>query len=140
VSRPFEDQQGWHIVKIDQLRKRRPPSLEDLRDTIERYLKSQQLEKILKQLRGQAEIVKRNPARSSSMDKPAARTAPALERVVEAPASALAPDPASALTETHNAPAPVLPDATPPASAPKPATTTPAATTPAKPAPATPTP
>jgi len=140
VSRPFEDQQGWHIVKIDQLRKRRPPSLEDLRDTIERYLKSQQLEKILKQLRGQAEIVKRNPARSSSMDKPAARTAPAPERVVEAPASALAPDPASALTETRNVPAPVLPDVTPPASAPKPATTTPAATTPAKPAPAPPTP
>ena len=126
VSRPFEDQQGWHIVKIDQLRKRRPPSLEDLRDTIERYLKSQQLEKILKQLRGQAEIVKRNPARSSSMDKPAARPAPAPERVVEAPASPLAPDPASALTETRNAPA--LPTATP------------AATTPAKPAPASPTP
>jgi peptidyl-prolyl cis-trans isomerase C len=138
VSRPFEDQQGWHIVKIDQLRKRRPPSLEDLRDTIERYLKSQQLEKILKQLRGQAEIVKRNPARSSSMDKPAARPAPAPERVVEAPASPLAPDPASALTETRNAPA--LPTATPPASEPKPATTTPAATTPAKPAPASPTP
>lgn len=138
VSRPFEDQQGWHIVKIDQLRKRRPPSLEDLRDTIERYLKSQQLEKILKQLRGQAEIVKRNPARSSSMDKPAARPAPAPERVVEAPASPLAPDPASALTETRNAPA--LPTATPPASEPKPATPTPAATTPAKPAPASPTP
>ncbi len=136
VSRPFEDQQGWHIVKIDQLRKRRPPSLEDLRDTIERYLKSQQLEKILKQLRGQAEIVKRNPARSPRMDKPPARPAPAPERVVEAPASPLAPDPASALTETRNAPA--LPTATPPASEPKPAT--PAATTPAKPAPASPTP
>jgi len=45
VSRPFEDQQGWHIVKIDQLRKRRPPSLEDLRDTIERYLKASSLRK-----------------------------------------------------------------------------------------------
>jgi peptidyl-prolyl cis-trans isomerase C len=27
VSRPFEDSQGWHIVKIEELRKRRPPSL-----------------------------------------------------------------------------------------------------------------
>lgn len=135
VSRPFEDQQGWHIVKIDQLRKRRPPSLEDLRDTIERYLKSQQLEKILKQLRGQAEIVKRNPARSSSMDVPAARPAPAPS--LETPAAPLAADPAPAVPETHAAPAPAA--TTPAIAAPKPTapkpTTTPA---PAAPSPGTP--
>jgi peptidyl-prolyl cis-trans isomerase C len=76
VSRPFEDSQGWHIVKIEQVRKRRPPSIDALRETIERYLKSQQLEKILKDLRARAEIVKRNPARSPRLDAPAA-TAPA---------------------------------------------------------------
>lgn len=135
VSRPFEDQQGWHIVKIDQLRKRRPPSLEDLRDTIERYLKSQQLEKILKQLRGQAEIVKRNPARSSSMDVPAARPAPAPP--LETPAAPLAADPAPAVTETPDAPAPAATtpaNAAPKPTAPKP-TTTPA---PAAPSPGAP--
>ena len=79
VSRPFEDAKGWHIVKIEQVRKRRPPSIDVLRETIERYLKSQQLEKILKDLRADAEIVKRNPSRSSSLDAPAA-TAPARAR------------------------------------------------------------
>ena len=144
VSRPFEDQQGWHIVKVDQLRKRRPPSLEDLRDTIERYLKSQQLEKILKQLRGEAEIVKRNPARASGMDKPAARPAqaPAADPVLETP-SPVTPDPAAALSAppTATAPAAAAPVVTPPASTPKPATTTPPTKpTPAKPTPATPAP
>lgn len=135
VSRPFEDQQGWHIVKVDQLRKRRPPSLEDLRDTIERYLKSQQLEKILKQLRGQAEIVKRNPARASSMDKPAARPAPApTQPAIETPASPLAADPAPAVVE---APTAAKPAATPPAVA-APATTKPATPKPATPSPGTP--
>ena len=143
VSRPFEDQQGWHIVKVDQLRKRRPPSLEDLRDTIERYLKSQQLEKILKQLRGQAEIVKRNPARASSMDKPAARPAPApaADPVLETP---LTPDPAAVLPATPDAATPATPDpapaAAPPASTSKPATVTPAKPAPAKPTPAKPNP
>ena len=149
VSRPFEDQQGWHIVKVDQLRKRRPPSLEDLRDTIERYLKSQQLEKILKQLRGQAEIVKRNPARASSMDAPAARPAPAAapQAASETPASPLEAEPAPVL-ETRDAPPPAAtkPAASQPAG-PAPQATTPtvaapkpAATKPAAPKPATPTP
>ena len=150
VSRPFEDQQGWHIVKVDQLRKRRPPSLEDLRDTIERYLKSQQLEKILKQLRGQAEIVKRNPARASSMDAPAARPAPAAapQAASETPASPLEAEPAPVVTETRDvsAPAATKPAASQPAGPATPATTPtvappkPAATKPAAPKPATPTP
>lgn len=139
VSRPFEDQQGWHIIKVDEVRKRRPPSLEDLRETIERYLKSQQLEKILKQLRGQAEIVKRNPARAASMDKPAApRAAP---QAAQDPAFAAPADPADVATppsgtpgaiETQPAPAPAI---TPKPETPKPAAPKPAATTPATPAP-----
>lgn len=86
VSRPFEDTQGWHIVKVEDVRKRRPPSIDMLRETIERYLKSQQLEKILKDLRGSAEIVKRNPARSSRLDAPAAaRPEPAAAKPAEDP-------------------------------------------------------
>lgn len=132
VSRPFEDSQGWHIVKIDELRKRRPPSLEDLRDTIERYLKSQQLEKILKQLRGQVEIVKRNPARAASMDKPAApRPAPA-PAALEPSVAETVPAPA----ETTAVTSPVTtPAAAPKPEAPKPAAPKPAATTPATPTP-----
>jgi peptidyl-prolyl cis-trans isomerase C len=145
VSRPFEDSQGWHIVKIDQLRKRRPPSLEDLRETIERYLKSQQLEKIMKKLRGEADIVKRNAARSSTLDAPvAARPAPApVERPpITAPAGTAEPVAASTLPtagETPatpaaaSSPAPATQKVTPPASAPKPVTPVPAAPVPATP-------
>ncbi len=120
VSRPFEDKAGWHIVKIEQLRKRRPPSLEDLRETIERYLKSQQLEKLLKELRGSAEIVKRNPARSSRMDKPAT-----------APAAAPAPAPAEAAPVAADTPVQAAPTAAAPVpESREPAPSTPAATPP----------
>lgn len=123
VSRPFEDKAGWHIVKIEQVRKRRPPSLEDLRETIERYLKSQQLEKLLKELRGSAEIVKRNPARSSRMDKPAT-AAPAPATVATVPAPGVTDVPAAGTPASPSAAAP-SPDTREPAT---PASTTPANT------------
>lgn len=132
VSRPFEDQQGWHIVKIEQLRKRRPPSLEDLRETIVRYLRTQQLEKILKELRADAEIVKHNAPRSPSMDRPAATAA-------AAPAPAIVARPGDETNGSPGTPTPVPPvdetrdpgarPAAPPAAAPGSA----AATAPPKP-------
>ncbi len=139
VSRPFEDSQGWHIVKIDQLRKRRPPSMEDLRDTIERYLRSQQLEKILKDLRSDAEIVKKNAPRSARLDKPAAAAAAAPVADVETPPPPAAdapapgtPTPAAPVNETRDpgsrpatSPPPAAPVTTPPAATP-PTTTNPA--------------
>ena len=77
VSRPFQDADGWHIVKVDEVRKRRPPSIEELRERIERYLKAQQLEEILKELRGDAAIVKRNTPRGARpADAAPARPAP----------------------------------------------------------------
>lgn len=71
ISRPFEDAEGWHIVKVEEVRKRRPPSLEELRDRIERYLKAQQLEQILKELRSDASIVKRNSPHGARPAEPA---------------------------------------------------------------------
>jgi len=90
ISRPFEDAQGWHIVKVEDVRKKRPPSIDELDDKIRRFLQEQQFEKILKELRADAEIVKRNPARSSRLDAPAA-TAPA--RVDPSPPKPAAPAP-----------------------------------------------
>lgn len=150
VSRPFEDSQGWHIVKIDELRKRKPPSLEDLRETIERYLKSQQLEKILKKLRGEADIKKSNAARPGRLDKPAATrpAAPVADPVLETPLPSAAPAPAATLTEAPKTPAAAPPATTKPAAvqpapaqaiapAPKPPATTPKPATPAATSPAT---
>ena len=92
VSRPFEDAQGWHVVKVEDVRKKRPPSIDELDEKIRRFLKEQEFEKILKELRADAEIVKRNPERSSRLDAPAATAAPKpVERAPAAPAPHAAP-------------------------------------------------
>lgn len=108
VSRPFQDADGWHIVKVDEVRKRRPPSIEELRERIERYLKTQQLEEILKELRGDAAIVKRNSPRGARpADAAPVRPAPR-------PAADPAP-PAAAPAPATSAPVAPAPAATPPA-------------------------
>lgn len=108
VSRPFQDADGWHIVKVDEVRKRRPPSIEELRERIERYLKTQQLEEILKELRGDAAIVKRNSPRGAR-PADAAPVRPAARPAAEpAPPAAATPAPATA------APGAAAPAATPP--------------------------
>lgn len=104
VSRPFEDAEGWHVVKVDEVRKRRPPSIEELRERIERYLKAQQLEQILKELRGDATIVKRNAPHGARPSQPAT--------VRPAPRPVAEPAPEAAAVETPPA---TLPAATPPA-------------------------
>ena len=134
ISRPFEDQMGWHVVKIDDVRKESPPSIEELRGPIVQFLRRTQLEEILKQLRGEAEINKKTSPRNSRLDAPAE---PKPAPVTPAPA------PAPAVT----APSPALVTPTPATSAPTtaapatvPATTPPATTAPAQPKPAAPKP
>jgi peptidyl-prolyl cis-trans isomerase C len=101
ISRPFQDAEGWHIVKVEEVRKRRPPSIEELRERIERYLKAQQLEEILKELRGDAAIVKRNTPRGAR-PADAAPVRPAPRPAVEPtpPAAEPATPPPAATTTT----------------------------------------
>lgn len=124
VSRPFEDAQGWHIVKVEDVRKERPPSIDELDEKIRRFLKEQQFEKILKELRADAEIVKRNPARSSRLDAPAATAAPKpVERAPAAPApEAPAPDTSQGITILPMEPVPPPAETRDPAAPPTPAT------------------
>ncbi len=124
VSRPFEDAQGWHIVKVEDVRKKRPPSIDELDEKIRRFLKEQEFEKILKELRADAEIVKRNPARSSRLDAPAATAAPKpVERAPAAPApEAPAPDTSQGITILPMEPVPPPAETRDPAAPPTPAT------------------
>ena len=124
VSRPFEDAQGWHIVKVEDVRKKRPPSIDELDEKIRRFLKEQEFEKILKELRADAEIVKRNPARSSRLDAPAATAAPkTVERAPAAPApEAPAPDTSQGITILRMEPAQPPAETRDPAAPPTPAT------------------
>lgn len=125
ISRPFEDQMGWHVVKIDEVRKEQPPSIEELRPPIVQFLRRTQLEEILKQLRSEAEISKKTSPRNSRLDEPRAAPAPAT------PAPAVTPQPEA------TAPVVTAPDtgAAPAATTPAPVTTAPVTVAPPKPAP-----
>lgn len=135
VSKPFEDAAGWHIVKIDDVRKEQPPSIDELREPIVQFLRRTQLQEVLKDLRGKAEIQKKTSPRNSRLDEPQepVRATPTPPAAAPAPAPAPSPPAETAKpTAPATTPAPQLQPATP-----KPAPATPA---PATPAPASPAP
>ncbi len=68
VSRPFQTEMGWHVLKIDERRKQPPPSLEELRAPILRHLTTTQLGVLLKELRTEARIEKLNSPQNSTID------------------------------------------------------------------------
>ncbi|HEV7691290.1 MAG TPA: peptidylprolyl isomerase [Hyphomonadaceae bacterium] len=129
VSKPFETEAGWHIVKIDERRKEQPPSLEELREPIVQHLTRIQLAQLMKQLQSEAKIEKRTSPRNSTLeidpfdqpDEP------------KTPAAAPAPQTAAPPADARDTPATAAKPAPAPTAA-KPAAT-PAATTiaPAKP-------
>lgn len=148
ISRPFEDQMGWHVVKIDEVRKEAPPSIEELRGPIVQFLRRTQLEEILKQLRSEAEISKKTSPRNSRLDAPAepkpapVTPAPAPAPAVTTPSPALVtPAPAAPSPSTAVPAAPPLSTEAPTVITPKPQAPQPAqpkpAVTPPAPAPAT---
>ncbi|HOZ28065.1 MAG TPA: peptidylprolyl isomerase [Hyphomonadaceae bacterium] len=132
ISRPFEDQMGWHVVKIDEVRKEQPPSIEELRGPIVQFLRRTQLEEILKQLRSEAEISKKTSPRNSRLDtpdEPRAAPAPTPAPAVVAPQPEAAP-PAVVTPPPAASSAPATPPAATPA--PKPVTPAPATTPPSQ--------
>jgi len=74
VSRPFQTEMGWHLVKIEERRPEPPPSLEELRGPILKHLSMMQISEVLKELRMEAKIEKLvSPRNSSSAGTGAAR-------------------------------------------------------------------
>lgn len=163
LSKPFETDMGWHVAKIDDRRKKQPPSIEELREPILKHLTMMQIGEELKLLRTKAKIERRTSPQNSTLEvdpapldekKPAAPVAGATPEAGPAPAApastpdakppAATPAPASAATKPAATPAPATtkpaPAATKPATDAKPPAATatkPPAATPA-PAPAKP--
>lgn len=151
ISKPFQSDMGWHILKIDERRKEQPPSIEELRGPILKHLTMMQIGEVLKELRKESKIVKQTSPRNSPLDvdpfetpAEAPKIPPAIEAAAPpppvsdvrqpAPAAtpAAAPTPATAPTATKPAAAPPKPAASAPApsastTAPRPATTPPPA-------------
>ncbi|WP_084420673.1 peptidylprolyl isomerase [Henriciella litoralis] len=60
ISEPFESEQGWHILKVEQRRTRPPKTKEEMRPEIVTYLTFTQISEILQDLRASADIKQRD--------------------------------------------------------------------------------
>lgn len=61
LSEPFESEQGWHILRVDERRTKRPKTKEEMRPEIITFLTFTQISDILSDLRNTADIRQRNP-------------------------------------------------------------------------------
>jgi peptidyl-prolyl cis-trans isomerase C len=133
ISKPFETEMGWHIVKIDERRKEQPPSIEELRGPILAHLTRMQIGEVLKELRGEARIENRTSPRNSTLEvdpfeqpaepadkpAPAAGANPALPPSFEAAGPKPNPEAPAPAQAAPAQPAPAA-AAKPPAAQPKP--------------------
>ncbi len=60
ISEPFESEQGWHILKVEQRRTRPPKTRQEMRPEIVTYLTFTQISQILRELRADANIQQRD--------------------------------------------------------------------------------
>ncbi len=137
VSRPFRTELGWHIIRIEERRKERPPSLDELRDPILKHLTTVQIGEVLKELRTTGRIQKLTAPQNSSLEvdpfdvDPPPRPAPAAPRPQQQAPPQVEPTPQpQARPPSFEAASP-----TPPPSNPAPAQSQPAAPQAAPPAP-----
>lgn len=72
ISEPFESEQGWHILKVEERRTRPPKTKDEMRPEIVTYLTFTEISKILRQLRADASIQQRDggPPDLSYLDEP----------------------------------------------------------------------
>lgn len=124
LSKPFETEMGWHVVRIDDRRKEQPPSLEELREPILKHLTMMQIGEVLKELRTSAKIEKATSPQNSTLEVDPFTLDEEPKPKPEAAIEASAPKPSATTTESRT------PAATP---APAPAPAPPSTTTPAKP-------
>jgi peptidyl-prolyl cis-trans isomerase C len=140
VSRPFQTEAGWHVVKVDERRKVDPPAIEELRGGILKYLTTMQIRDVLKELRTEARIEKQTSPRNSKLTVDPFEAAPDQGAAKPAPSATVPPsiEAAGPKPETGATPAsPPAGAATPPAAGaqqPRPLAAQPPARTPVPPA------
>lgn len=85
ISEPFQSEQGWHILKVEQRRTRPPKTRDEMRPEIVTYLTFTQISQILQDLRASAEIQQRDgglvarPSKESADELDAEETDPTLQ-------------------------------------------------------------
>ncbi len=77
ISEPFETEQGWHIIKVEDRRTPPPKTLDEMRPDIVTFLTYTEISKILKRLRAEASITPGDtPALAGTADDVADSAAP----------------------------------------------------------------
>jgi peptidyl-prolyl cis-trans isomerase C len=103
VSRPYQVQGGWAIIKVDERRREQAPSLEQMRPDILAYLRTVQTDRILRELYASARIERKTSPANAPLETDPFSLAPAEPPRSEAPAPAPnlsppAPAPAASAT------------------------------------------
>ena len=70
ISDPFESEQGWHILKVEQRRTRPPKTKDEMRPEIVTYLTFTEISRILRDLRANATIDQRDGERPAAISPP----------------------------------------------------------------------
>lgn len=92
VSKPFETSTGWRVVKVEERRQERPPSLEELRPKILSYLTMLQIDETLRQLRSEANVERSTKPKNAPLDTDNFDETGAPERKAVVKFDAAAPD------------------------------------------------
>lgn len=90
---PFQTEGGWAVLRVEDRRKETPPTLEQARPQIVRYLTYEGVRQLLEQLRGKAEVEVMLNGQSTSPEPasaPAPGAAPATGPTTPVPAAAAA--------------------------------------------------
>ncbi len=98
---PFQTDGGWAVLRVEDRRKESPPTLEQARPQIVRYLTYEGVRRLLEQLRGKAKVnilLADEPA-SNGAEEPASAPAPSAN-----PSSPTAPPTAQSTPQTPGAP------------------------------------
>ena len=72
VGGPFQTEGGWAVLRVEDRRRETPPTLEQARPQIVRYLTYEGVRQLLEQLRGKAEVDVLLPADTPSAPRPSA--------------------------------------------------------------------
>lgn len=89
---PFQTEGGWAVLRVEDRRRETPPTLEQARPQIVRYLTYEGVRQLLEELRGKAEVEVLLPGDTPRSEEPASAAAPA----TAAPAAPAAAAPAAA--------------------------------------------
>lgn len=94
---PFQTEGGWAVLRVEDRRRESPPTLEQARPQIVRYLTYEGVRQLLEELRGKAEVEVLLSAEEGRAQEPA--SAPAAPARAAAPAATPAAPPAKAAAQ-----------------------------------------